>query len=62
MEQVKPQRLPNPRDSANILSILFFLWTLPLIRKGYAKVLELEDIFQPLQADKSKLLGENLER
>ncbi|XP_055306876.1 ATP-binding cassette sub-family C member 4-like [Sitodiplosis mosellana] len=52
---------PNPRESANILSIVFFTWTLPLFKKGYEKILKLGDIFQPLTSDKSDKLGDRLE-
>ena len=52
---------PNPRESANILSIVFFIWTLPLFKKGYEKILKLGDIFQALTSDKSDRLGDRLE-
>lgn len=61
MEGVKQKLQSNPRDTANIFSIIFFYWTIPLFKKGYAKILEIEDLFCPLQADKSKSLGERLE-
>lgn len=60
MESAKRKLPPNPREKANILSVLFFVWTLPLFKKGYAKVLELEDIFQPLTCDRSESLGNRL--
>lgn len=52
---------PNPRESANILSIVFFTWTLPIFKKGYEKILKLGDIFRPLNSDKSDRLGDQLE-
>lgn len=52
----------NPRENSNIFSVMFFTWTLPLFKKGYSKILELGDIFQPLGCDKSALLGERLEK
>lgn len=52
---------PNPRESANILSIIFFGWTLPLFKKGCESVLELKDVFRPLNCDKSEFLGDRLE-
>lgn len=61
MESNRRKLLPNPREKANILSILFFSWTLPLFKKGYSKVLEIEDIYQSLQIDKSGRLGNLLE-
>lgn len=53
---------PNPRESANILSQLFYWWTIPLFKKGYAKELNVEDVFQPLDTDRSNALGDRLER
>lgn len=61
METNQPMLSTNPRESANFLSVLFFYWTLPLFRKGYSKILELDDLFQPLNADKSEILGDRLE-
>lgn len=62
METSVPKLPTNPRDKANIFSILFFCWTLPLFKKGFRKVLDIEDIFQPIKVDKSKTLGDRLER
>lgn len=61
MESTKRTLPPNPREHSNILSILIFTWTIPLFKKGYAKILELDDIFQPLNADKSESLGDRLQ-
>lgn len=52
---------PNPRQKSNFLSIIFFAWTVPLFKKGYGKVLQLEDLFRPLSGDNSSSLGERLE-
>lgn len=54
--------LPNPSDSAGILSKIFYIWTIPLFRKGYAKILELSDVYQPLRVDRSETLGQRLEQ
>lgn len=56
------KRSENPREKANIFSILTFWWTIDLFRKGYSKVLELEDLFKPLEVDKSEVLGTRLEK
>ncbi|XP_055304324.1 ATP-binding cassette subfamily C member 4-like [Sitodiplosis mosellana] len=61
MESIQRNLPPNPREKVNIVSLLLFTWTVPLFRKGYAKVLQLEDIFQPLKCDKSDVLGDRLE-
>lgn len=58
-ERVLP---PNPRDQAKLLSIIFFTWTIPFLKKGYRKVLELNDIFRVLNDDRSDLLGDRLEQ
>lgn len=62
MESSKRKMDENPRETANIFSILLFSWTIPLFKKGYNKVLELEDIFRPLDVDRSELLGDRLEK
>lgn len=62
MDFAKSSLVPNPRDSANIFSILFFYWTIPIFKRGCRKILEIEDVFRPLRADKSKSLGERLQR
>lgn len=62
METVKKKLKPNPRDSANILSVLMFTWVIPLLKNGYSKPLDTEDLFQSRQCDKSNLLGDKLQR
>lgn len=61
MESIQRKLPSNPREKTNFLSILFFTWTIPLFKKGYAKVLQFDDIFQPLKSDKSDVLGDRLE-
>lgn len=53
---------PNPREKVNIFSILTFAWTVPVFKKGYSKILELNDIFRPLNCDRSMTLGDRLEK
>lgn len=62
MDTGKRKYLPNPRENVNILSVVFFAWTIPLFRKGYSKILEVNDVFQPLKVDRSELLGGRLEK
>lgn len=62
MESFRRSLSPNPREMANIFSRLFSLWTVPLFLKGYRKDLGMDDIYQPLKADRSESLGERLER
>lgn len=61
MESTHQKLKSNPREKTNFLSIIFFAWTIPLFKKGYGKILQLEDLFQPLNSDKSELLGDRLE-
>lgn len=61
MESIYRNLSSNPREKANFFSVLFFAWTVPLFRKGNAKVLEMEDMFQPLKVDRSESLGNRLE-
>lgn len=57
------QRLPpNPAEKANFLSKLFFIWIMPLFKKGYSKDLEVEDLYDVLKGDQAKHLGDKLER
>lgn len=52
----------NPRHKANFLSVLFFGWSIPIFKRSYDKVLDARDAIEPLPQDRSKLLGERLER
>lgn len=52
----------NPRDRANIFSVLFFSWVIPLLKEGSSKSLEIEDLFQTRKCDKSKILADKLQR
>lgn len=36
-------------------------WTIDLFKKGYSKVLGVEDLYEPLKTDKSNVLGDRLE-
>jgi ATP-binding cassette subfamily C (CFTR/MRP) protein 4 len=62
MEQSEQKVTDNPRDKASFPSILTFFWTIPLFRKGYSKVLEIEDLYRPRKVDESSGLGDRLER
>uniref|UniRef100_A0A182P629 Uncharacterized protein n=1 Tax=Anopheles epiroticus TaxID=199890 RepID=A0A182P629_9DIPT len=62
MEAITRKLPPNPRQNASILSTLTFWWTIDLFRKGYSKVLELQDLFRPLDVDRSDALGDRLEK
>ncbi|XP_036143538.1 multidrug resistance-associated protein 4 [Monomorium pharaonis] len=62
MDSTKVRSKPNPREKANIVSILFWWWTISLFKTGYKKDLEPEDLFDPLKVDRSNLLGDRLEK
>lgn len=61
MEATEHKLPPNPCDDANFISKAFFTWVIPFFRKGYKKVLNLEDMYQPMSCDKSETLGNRLE-
>lgn len=62
MDITKENVNPNPRDTANPLSIIFFTYTIGMFKKGYKKTLEVDDLYNPLRSDRSMLLGDRLER
>ncbi|XP_053982537.1 ATP-binding cassette subfamily C member 4-like isoform X1 [Hylaeus volcanicus] len=53
---------PNPREKANLLSILLWWWTIGLFKTGYKKILQTDDLYDPLKTDRSTLLGDRLEK
>lgn len=61
MDTGNREYLPNPRDSAGIFSVIFYLWLIPLFRKGYTKVLELSDVYQACRGDRSEAVGQRLQ-
>ncbi|KAI2474194.1 ATP binding cassette (ABC) transporter subfamily C member [Diabrotica virgifera virgifera] len=52
----------NPKRRANLLSKLLFAWLVPIIKKGNKQTLEVVDLYEALDADKSKRLGDALEK
>ncbi|KAL6254636.1 hypothetical protein P5V15_013943 [Pogonomyrmex californicus] len=52
----------SPRESANIFSVLFFWWMKELFLKGAKRDLEESDIYQPIKADESEKLTNQLEK
>ncbi|CAL8111094.1 unnamed protein product [Orchesella dallaii] len=51
----------NPFAKANILSVIFFWWLIPIFREGQKKDLEVDDMFDTLPDDLSGSLGDNFE-
>ncbi|KAL1501385.1 hypothetical protein ABEB36_006713 [Hypothenemus hampei] len=62
MDFTKETINPNPRDKSTPLSLLFFTYTYGMFKKGYTKVLAVEDLYNPIRSDRSMLLGDRLER
>lgn len=52
----------NPRQSANLISIIFFGWSIPILKKTYQNILHPNDAFEPLDEDRSENLGNRLEK
>ncbi|XP_077262946.1 LOW QUALITY PROTEIN: ATP-binding cassette subfamily C member 4-like [Temnothorax americanus] len=53
---------PNPKETANIFSVLFFWWMRELFMKGAKRDLEESDIYRPIKADESEKLTDHLEK
>lgn len=62
MESTQRKLPPNPGENLNCISKIFMTWTVAFFKKGYEKILKLDDIFQPLISDKSQTLGDRLEQ
>ncbi|KAG7207749.1 hypothetical protein KM043_009361 [Ampulex compressa] len=62
MDSSKSKSKPNPREKANIFSVLFWWWTISLFKTGYRKVLQTDDLYDPLKVDRSTTLGNRLEK
>lgn len=52
----------NPRKSASWISTLLFGWSIPIFKKSYNNNLHPNDAIEPLDDDRSKTLGDRLER
>lgn len=52
----------NPKQSASLLSQLFFAWSIPIFKKTCNNALEPSDSFELLRQDSSAELGDRLER
>lgn len=62
MELGKIRLKRNPRESANLISILFFGWAIPFFKTAYKKTLNPSDVYEPTSSDHSCVLGNRLER
>lgn len=62
MESARRKLLKNSRDTASSLSVLLFLWTIDIFKKGYKRTLKSTDLYETLCEDRSTTLGDQLER
>ncbi|XP_067669590.1 ATP-binding cassette sub-family C member 4-like isoform X2 [Haliotis asinina] len=62
MDETLRHHNPNPIASANFLSRTFFWWLNPLLKTGYSRQLETEDMYNVVQQDASGYLGNRLEK
>ncbi|KAK5646882.1 hypothetical protein RI129_005346 [Pyrocoelia pectoralis] len=51
---------PNPKENANILSILTFWYNWPVFLKASKNVFEVSDLYETLSSQQSKLLGDRI--
>lgn len=61
MDTTKKHTNPNPRATANPISILVFWWIKGLFWKGSGTDLDVEDLYNILPSDESEKLGDELE-
>ncbi|KAL5233639.1 hypothetical protein ACI65C_001049 [Semiaphis heraclei] len=59
---IKEERPPNPRARANIFEIFTFSWIFDLFKIGRERDLEFNDLYVPLNNDRSSLLGIELQK
>ena len=52
----------NPFDTANPFSKLFFIWILPLLKKGSKQDLSLDDMYSVRNQDVAEDLANELEK
>ncbi|XP_011877749.1 PREDICTED: multidrug resistance-associated protein 4-like isoform X1 [Vollenhovia emeryi] len=62
MDKDTTEMKSNPRETANVFSILFFWWMRELFMKGIKRDLEESDIYRPVKADESEKLTDHLEK
>ncbi|KAG5307336.1 MRP4 protein, partial [Acromyrmex insinuator] len=53
---------PNPKENANVFSVLFFWWMRELFMTGSKRDLEESDIYRPIKEDESQKITDHLEK
>lgn len=61
MHHPKISTVQNPRNRANSVSKLLFVWIVPTLYEGSRKGLDQENITKCLDEDRSEVLGDTLE-
>lgn len=61
MEPSIVQLPPNPHKEATIFSKLCNTWTISFFKEPYKRDLEIDDVYEAPDQDKSELLGNRLE-
>lgn len=62
MESVAQHIEPNPRKSANFLSVITFAWTISIFRRGWKRPFDSSSTYETLDEDRSSSLGDRLEK
>ncbi|XP_043470082.1 probable multidrug resistance-associated protein lethal(2)03659 isoform X2 [Leptopilina heterotoma] len=60
MDRNEKREVKNPRENANIFSVLSFAWLLKIFLLGNKKDLEVTDLYSPLKEHTSKKLSDKL--
>lgn len=58
--KIYAEKVKNPREKANPLSVLSFSWILRTFWLGYKRDLEVSDLYKPLKEHTSSILGEKI--
>ncbi|KAJ8684021.1 hypothetical protein QAD02_019813, partial [Eretmocerus hayati] len=62
MDKQRKEQAPNPRCTANILSIVTFAWLFKIFSIGYRREIKKEDLYSPLKEHSSHYLGEKISK